>query len=304
MARSLVRPSLALATVLMMFLAGCATALPFTDHAASVSARVSGDGTAVYRAVVVAAGEPRRDTRTVDDFCDALTVHGWQEDNIYRLQGETATREAILTEPFTWLQMQREDDDDVTLFFFSLHGDQLSDREPLDEPDGLDEYVCPADYNPDDTATFLLDDDLSAAFAAVQSDSLAVVFETCHSGGMLDGTGDLRASGRVILTSCAADETSFPLFFNGRWLFPHYLTQGLRGPADRDGNGRVSAEEAYRYAEPPTVTRSTIIGLFLFVLTPTPLLAQHPQLYDGWPSEADNAAQLDIIPATYGRANP
>lgn len=283
-----------LATGMLMLLAGCTPALSGW-HRSPVPA--AGDGSVVHRAVVIAAGEPRRDTRTVDAVCDVLVAHGWQRDNMLLLLGDDATRDAILEEPFTWLHNQGEDADDVTLFFFSLHGDQTPDVAPLDEPDSLDEYVCPADFEPGDNATYLLDDTLAERFTSIRSDNLVAIFETCHSGGMLDGSSDLRASGRVVLASCAADETSFPVYLNGRWLFPHYLAQGLRGPADTAGDGHISAEEAFRYAEQPTIIRSAITGIFLFLLTPTPLLVQHPQMYDGWPSAANNTAMLDIVPA-------
>ena len=300
---AVMRSLLILSTIMVLLTAGCTPVISSGVQGPVMETARLGDGDPVYRAVIIAAGEPRRDARTVDDLCNTLLSHGWQEDNIYRLLQDDATRSAILTEPFEWLHGQGEDSDDVTLFFFSLHGDQTTDVAPLDEPDSLDEYMCPAGYDPDDNATFLLDDDLAASFEDVQSHNLVAIFETCHSGGMLDGTSDLRASGRVILTSCATDETSFPVYLNGRWLFPYYLVQGLQGPADISQDGKVSAEEAFQYAEQPTILRSTIVGFLLFLFTPTPLLAQHPQIYDAWPSEANNTARLDILPVEPGMAN-
>jgi hypothetical protein len=290
-------------TILVLLVAGFTPAMSSVVQGPARETATHGDGNHIYRAVIIAVGEPRRDARTVDDLHNTLIAHGWQEDNIFRLLQEEATRSAILTEPIEWLHDQGEDSDDVTLFFFSLHGDQITDVAPLDEPDSLDEYVCPADYDPNDDTTFLLDDDLATAFENVQSHNLVAIFETCHSGGMLDGANDLCASGRVILTSCATDETSFPVYFNGRWLFPHYLVQGLQGPADTSQDGKISAEEAFQYAEQPTILRSTIVGFLLFLFTPTPLLVQHPQIYDAWPSEANNTACLDILAIEPGMAN-
>ena len=300
---AITRSLLVLATIIVVLTAGCTPGISSGLYKPPLEAATCGESAPIYRAIIIASGEPGRDARTVDDLHATLITQGWQEDNIYQLLQEEATRSAILTAPFEWLDAQGEDRDDVTLFFFSLHGDQITDVAPLDEPDSLDEYICPADFDPDDNTTFLLDDDLASSFENVQSNNLVVIFETCHSGGMFDGTSDLRGSGRVILTSCATDETSFPIYFNGRWLFPYYLTQGLKGPADTSKDGKISAEEAFQYAEKPTILRSTILGFLLFLLTPTPLLAQHPQLYDAWPSETNNTARLDILPIDQDNAN-
>ena len=79
------------------------------------------------------------------------------------------------------------------------------------------------------------------------------------------------------------------------WMFPYYLIQGLRGPADLNHDGFVSAEEALIYTKEPVALRSTIFNLLFYILEPIPGLTQHSQLYDGWPSVENNTEELQLI---------
>jgi hypothetical protein len=113
---------------------------------------------------------------------------------------------------------------------------------------------------------------------------------------MIDGSYDLCEPGRVILTSCKADEYSWGLSIQKLWIFPYYLLRGLDGNADMDGDDWVSAEEAFNFAEIPTIFHSTFKS-FLYLLHPFARLGpQHPQLYDAWPNAVNNQDDLKIIP--------
>lgn len=63
----------------------------------------------------------------------------------------------------------------------------------------------------------------------------------------------LTAKGQVIIASSSADEASQESDEIQGSFFTHYLTTGLRGAADGDGDGKVTLEEAYRYAYKRTV---------------------------------------------------
>jgi len=248
-----------------------------------------------YWAVIIATGSETRDATDVNDLRTTLIGHGWKEGNIKLLIEEEATKEEILTTPFEWLNESGADADDVILFFFSMHGEQMEDQQPLDEPDGMDEYLIPYDYDRESGNNSMVDDELSVAFDGLRSRNIVIIFETCHSGGMVDGTEDLGKGGRVVLMSCAADESSGPLFIKKRWLFPYYLIKGMKGDADANGDGWVSAEESFYYAEIPTILRSSLLSL-IFLLHPfVRLRPQHPQIYDGWPSQENSGAQLKLV---------
>jgi len=159
----------------------------------------------------------------------------------------------------------------------------------------MDEYLITYPQGQDNQNNNILDEELASAFDKIKSKNIVMIFETCYSGGMIDGSYDLRKSGRVILTSSKEDESSYPIFLLKSWLFPHYLINGLRGKADTNSDGYVSAEEAFNYAKIRTIRRSTIYAFLLFIFHKS-LLIQHPQIYDGWPSEENNKRELKLVP--------
>ena len=93
------------------------------------------DGNVTKWAVLIAcsggltyARHERRDRNDMKDLTEVLTKNGWDNDHIYSLMEEEATKEAILDDSFQWLQDNGEDEDDLIVFFFSGHGYYLTDR--------------------------------------------------------------------------------------------------------------------------------------------------------------------------------
>lgn len=87
------------------------------------------------------------------------------------------------------------------------------------------------------------------------------ILDACQSGALAMGKGakpaaaftisvrnELALRGTVILSSSGADEVSQEARHLSGSFFTHHLVSGLRGAADKDGDHRVSVEEAYRYA--------------------------------------------------------
>ncbi len=221
-----------------------------------------------------------------------LLSHGWDNDHIRCFLEKEATRDAILNTSFEWLSGAGEDD--LILYFVFMHGYYLPvDLPPIDEPDGRDERVFPYDpqYPTWNWSVYIVDDDFAARFNTLKSHNIVIIFDTCHSGGMIDGSSDFGGSGRVVLTSCGVDEASCMFLPRLHWMFPYFLIQGLRGRADLNHDGFVSAEEALKYTEGPVAFRSTINN-FIFSHK---LVSQHPQLSDGWPSVENNTEELKLI---------
>jgi len=241
-----------------------------------------------YWAVIVTVGEPKRDDKNAVELYNLLINHGWDENNILYIKEENATKDDILSIP-DWLNIQGAEQDDLILFYFSMHGGKTDDVFPYDEPDDIDEFVIP--YKQDEKEGNILDEELADMFDNIFSENLIIIFETCYSGGMIDGADDLRKSGRIIITSAKEDETSYAYYFREGWLFPYYLNRGLQGRADKNRDGFVTAEEAYRYTRFPVILRSTIYGYLLYIFHKS-LFNQHPQIYDGWPSEENNEEEL------------
>ncbi len=107
--------------------------------------------------------------------------------------------------------------------------------------------------------------ELKGALAATGADVRLAVVDACASSGLLEAGGraappfeiklddQLHVSGEALITSSASNEPSVEAgAFHGS-VFTHHLLDGLRGAADASGDGRVTLEEAYRYAYDRTV---------------------------------------------------
>jgi len=77
---------------------------------------------------------------------------------------------------------------DVLYFHYSGHGSQMvdTDYDKQDEPDGLDEIICPIDLNWRDKV--IKDDDFKRIFSKLPNKvNLTVVLDCCHSGTGIRG---------------------------------------------------------------------------------------------------------------------
>ena len=140
----------------------------------------------------------------------------------------------------------------------------------------------------------ILDDDLKDKFDLLHSKNLVIIFNTCHAGGMIDGAHDVAESGRVVLTSCDVDEASYSMRIPYDWIFPYYCVKGLQNHADRNNDKCVSAEEMFEYTVGPVEFRAYLLSFF-HPRRPIGSSSQHPQMYDGWPTEEDNADELILV---------
>ena len=97
-----------------------------------------------------------------------------------------------------------------------------------------------------------------------------LVVDACRSGSLTRVKGgtagpafavrvdeSLDGEGTVLLTSSSLDEDSQESEALGGSFFTHYLSSGLLGPADTDGDGLITLDEAYRYAHTNTLRASS-----------------------------------------------
>ena len=102
-----------------------------------------------------------------------------------------------------------------------------------------------------------------------------VVLDACQSGAFsrvkgaepsadfsYNSLARLSASGVAVLASSSASELSQESDRLGSSYFTHHLLVGLRGAGDASGDGKVSLDEAYRYAYHQTLvaTTATAVG--------------------------------------------
>jgi len=198
----------------------------------------------------------------------------WSPDHIRLLTAENATRSNIIA-GFRWLSKMASKDD-VVVVYLSTHGNYLPfDIPPRDEADTLDEMLVTYwgfAYN----TSFITDDTINILLNKVRSENVCLIVDSCYAGGFNDHWRLLKASPeqhRVILMGSCEDELSY----SGG--FAPYLIDAFRGYADTNGDGMVSAEEAFAYAQPRSMPRQT------------------PTMYDGYPGD------LIITASSLGKAS-
>jgi hypothetical protein len=192
------------------------------------------------------------------------------------LKGEDATITNIIS-GLRWLD-KMEDSNDISVVYLSTHGFPLGvDIPPVDEADGTDEALV-SYWGFAYPYLFIWDDELNILLNRLESKGVCLIVDSCYAGGFNDpsdwnktrtntemsaaewvtGFGeDVQGQNRVVLMASREDELSYSGGFGP------YVIDGIRGYADTNEDGVVSAEEVFFYAQP----RSPM---------------QHPTLYDGF----------------------
>ena len=117
------------------------------------------------------------------------------------------------------------------------------------------------------TGEHLAYSEVRAAIAAVPADVRIAVLDSCASGALTRIKGgkklapflvddSAQVKGYAFLTSSSEDENAQESERVGGSFFTHFLVSGLRGAADDSRDGRVSLNEAYRYAFNETLART------------------------------------------------
>lgn len=173
-----------------------------------------------------------------------LQRSGYSDDHIILLLNNEATKNAI-EDAIDWLILNEKEDDEI-VFFYSGHGNRLPDNEVLDgdvESDGYDEMIVTYDLK------YISDGWLRDRFEEIESKKFALLFGSCHSGGMFDDNDDLQGQGRVIVSACKANQYGWDYFDLGNTLWGYYfIEQGLLY-----GNAN-SIETAHAYAYPNVIS--------------------------------------------------
>jgi len=146
------------------------------------------------KALLVGCNYPGTDAELMSPVYDCELVKsaletsmGIPTENIIVLvdDGETATEETLPTKENIEATLQQLVADsqpgDHLLFFFSGHGTQVP-SDDMEEPDGVDEAICPHDLT-----NLITDDDLRAILADLpEGVNFTMISDSCHSGTLLD----------------------------------------------------------------------------------------------------------------------
>ena len=159
---------------------------------------------------------------------------GFDEQQTVTLTDDAVTREGMPTRAnilnaLKWLVSDARMGDSL-LFHFSGHGSQRRDTDG-DEDDGMDETICPSDYQ---RAGMISDDELFELIVRPlpQGCRLTAIFDCCHSGSALDlpymydwhgrsiggkvNQKRLSAGDVIMFSGCADNQTSADAVIGGK----------------------------------------------------------------------------------------
>lgn len=112
------------------------------------------------------------------DMANTLVICGFPVPNIRILTDRNATKANILNY-LRWLVSTSVRGDSI-VFYYSGHGTRVTNVGADLEIEGLDEAICPHDFN---TAGFITDDVFKSIFDTLKPGvNLEVIFDCCHSG--------------------------------------------------------------------------------------------------------------------------
>ncbi len=234
---------------------------PFAKPTKPPSEPTAGDkwaviiGIADYQGTGSDLWHPDEDAKEM--YAELTRQQGYSKANVKLLTNRGAKASAIAG-AIDWLVSNEKAGDEV-VFFYSGHGYRAPDSEGWDndvESDGYDELIVTYDFYG------LSDGWFKTKFAAIESTKFAIMFGSCHSGGMFDDNDDLQGTGRVIAAACKADQYGWDYLQLGNTLWGYYFVdEGLL-------DNRVgSLEAAHSYAYPYVVAQQP---------------DSQPQLYDNY----------------------
>ena len=215
-------------------------------------------GIAKYRNAYPLPDAVRNDARDVAEILTSNTYCGYQPNNVHLLLDEDATLARIRTALNSVAKASGPSDSVV--IFFSGHGARLGDAPSHQSA------VLPVEFDigtPDTTS--LTETEFSATLRRISAQRLLVLIDACHSGGAGSFKGGeqeeslrvgysekslvrlAQGTGRVLLASCRANETSI-VFDNARnSVFTSKLLEALRGEGQTSGDGVIRVFEIFNH---------------------------------------------------------
>ena len=184
-------------------------------------------------------------------------------DNVTLLLDENATERKIRSALGTDLP-RRAGSQDTVLVYYAGHGAPVIDPTGKSR-DGMEKYLVPTDAVLNDLrSTAIAMESIQKFFGWLEASQVLFFIDSCYSG-MAGGRtferddykprasltndflDDLGSEGRLVVTACDVNEVSLEVAALGHGLFTYYLTKGLKGAADQNGDGLVTAQELYEY---------------------------------------------------------
>jgi formylglycine-generating enzyme required for sulfatase activity len=192
-------------------------------------------------------------------MAEQLVASGFPEDQVFVLHDNATDRKYL---PFKRnIEKQLElvlgliERGDVLILSFSGHGVHFEEES----------YLCPMDAELGNPATLLPLKMIYERLKHCRASLKLMLIDACRNDPRPGGQRTFKAAdttrsfarslaaeplpeGVVLLNSCTAGEISYEEDDFGHGVFMHYVLAGMRGDADRDGDGKVSLGELSRWA--------------------------------------------------------
>jgi len=197
-----------------------------------------------------------RDAEAFSEFLQSPQGGGFSADRILCLTNEKATAENVRHAMFEFLA--GADKDDLVVVFFSGHGEPDANRRNF--------FLLCHDTRMDRLAStsFPMWDIDTALRRFIRAEHVVIFADACHAGAISPQVGakgadeespvhryiqqlSLAKPGLLIFTASEAMEKSHESDKHKSGVFTKFLLQGLKGTADSDGNGIVTAGEIVEF---------------------------------------------------------
>lgn len=198
------------------------------------------------------------DAQAIFDLLVNPDMAGFKKENIKIFLDEEATLFNIKDAISNWL-FKNAKEDSIVFIFFAGHGGVEEDRFGI-EKDNLAKYLLPYDADFDNFfASALSNSDFNTLLLSIKSKRLVVFMDSCYSGGVSEKKArDVKivedpyekmadGEGRLVIAASQPDQRSFEDENLGYGIFTHHLIEALKGAADLDNDGYVTAMEVYKY---------------------------------------------------------
>ena len=260
-------------------------------------------GVANYGNVCPLPGAVRNDARDVAAILTSDTYCGYQPCNVHVLLDDDATLARIRTALDSVSQASGANDSVV--IFFSGHGALLGN--PADPESALLPVECDAQRL---DSTSLSETEFSSVLRRISAQRLLVLIDACHSGGAGSfksmGTGESPAlgyneksldrlaqgTGRVLIASSRANETSLVLPNAPNSVFTSKLLDALRGQGRTSGDGVIRVFEIFNHVA--QMVKRAVPGCQHPIFKASDLEDNFPVALDRGGAKSDAPAEVSI----------
>ncbi len=200
-----------------------------------------------------------RDAKAMAQLLSDPTVGAFPSEQIALLTDQQASRFAILQHLSKWLP-ERSRGADLAVIYFACHGIV---HEIGQTHEG---FLLPFDFVPGNVgASGVPMTEIARWIGAIEANSIVVIMDCCHAGRALNRDGTVFRSqgrdvtikpavfqamsgkGRFLIASCDEGQQSIESTRLKHGLFTYHLLRGLKGAADKDGDGKVGVSELFNY---------------------------------------------------------